>query len=370
MLNSDRTLRILHIITTIDLGGAENHLFDLVTQQRKLGYEVQIVYLKGDHFWLKKYNEIGVATHCLQIKNYFLLFKFFLLRKLIAKFQPDIVHGHMPPAELVARLALVGNSSLDLIISKHNDEPFAPFFKNQFFANWCAKRARSIICISNAVQNYTTSWLSPRQIGKLRKVYYAVDGEKFANAKPAQDLRMPEHLVFGTVARLTPQKSLPTLLRAFAKFRQVNPASSLIIVGAGELEEKLKRLAEDLNISSNTIWTGKRADVASVIKCMDIFVLPSVYEGFGLVLLEAMAAGVPIIASNVSAIPEVLEQGNCGLLFAAENEEELFKCMNRMQSESLRAEYKSKGLARVKKDFSREKMAFATQEIYLCSLAR
>jgi glycosyltransferase involved in cell wall biosynthesis len=198
---------------------------------------------------------------------------------------------------------------------------------------------------------------------KLKQIYYAVNVEKFENAKPAQDLKFPGELVIGTVARLMPQKSLPTLLGAFSQF-QKQQASRLIIVGTGDLEESLKALAAKLGISEKVTWTGKRADIPEVMKAFDIFALTSIYEGFGLVLLEAMAAGVPVVASNVSAIPEVLDQGRCGLLFPVQDEKALLECFFKLQSEGFRKDLSEKGRSRVRSAFSRDEMANQTEKVY------
>jgi glycosyltransferase involved in cell wall biosynthesis len=357
-------MKILHVITTINLGGAENHLFDLIVEQRKQGHDVSVAYLKGDHYWRSRYQDLGVSTHCLEITNYALLFRSFLLTSLMKRWAPDVVHAHMPPAELATRLALLGAWDIPLVISKHNDEPFAPVFKNFFFLNWLARRASAIICISEAVRGYISARLRPSQQTKLEKIYYAVNAEKFEQAPPAQDLQLGSAFVIGTVARLMPQKSLPTLLKAFAQFQKKEPLSKLVIVGIGPLEAELKRLAEELQISKDLIWAGKRSDVPSVMKRFHVFALTSIYEGFGLVLLEAMAAGIPVVASNVSAIPEVLDQGRCGLLFKPQDENELVDCLVEMRSAEKRQSLSANGKERVRTFFSLEKMGRATDQVY------
>lgn len=357
-------MKILHVITTINLGGAENHLFDLVSGQVQAGHRVRVAYLKGDHYWAKAYRAIGVETFCLDITNYALLFKFYKLKNLIGRFQPHIVHAHMPPAELAVRLALVGSPKLTLIISKHNDEPFAPAFKNNILAPWCARRAQAIIFISQAVRSYMLEWLPKTQGQKTPTIFYAVDKEKFRNAKPAPDIRALGSMIIGTVARLTAQKSLDTLLNAFASFLKKGPRAVLVIVGSGELEAALKKQAADLGIADKVIWTGKRQDIPSVMKAFDIFALTSVYEGFGLVLLEAMAAHVPIVASRVSAIPEVLENGKCGLLFEKRNALELEQCFESLLDKSVRSSLVEAGARRISEVFSVERMVKETTYLY------
>jgi glycosyltransferase involved in cell wall biosynthesis len=357
-------MRILHVITTINLGGAENHLVDLVEEQRRQGLEVGVAYLKGDHFWQEKYKQLGVKIFPLNVSNLSLLYLFPRLRKVIKTFSPTVVHAHMPPAELMTRLSLLGNSKMPLIISKHNDEPFAPIVKNVLLGSWVAARASKILCISNAVNSYMKQNLGIDE-KKLITIYYAVNVERFRDAAPASDLVFEKKtLILGTVARLTPQKSLHTLLTAFASLvKEVD--AKLIIVGIGHLESELKALAESLGIKDKIVWTGKRTDIPNVMKCFDIFVLPSIYEGFGLVLLESMAAGIPVVASRVSAIPEVLDDGRCGKLFKVQDASDLLANLKELVPEDARKQLSERATNRVNTFFSRQKMEKETRSLYL-----
>jgi glycosyltransferase involved in cell wall biosynthesis len=357
-------MKIVHIITTINLGGAENHLFQLIRSQAGRGYQVEVVYLKGDHFWRDKYAEIGVATHCLGIWSYWSLFKFYNLRKIFAASEPDIIHAHMPPAELVARLALLGMKKTRFFISKHNDEPFAPVIKNLALANWTAKRATRIICISEAVKKYMLQWLLPESHFKLCRVYYGIDPRPFSDAEPAVDLLSDNLFTIGTISRLVPQKSLETLIDGFRIFHSAFPDSRLVIVGTGEEREKLISYSKELGIENAIIWTGQRMDIASLLKVFDVFALSSIYEGFGLVLLESMAAGTPIVASNVSAIPEVLGNGETGILFPARDAKMMAEAFIKLRDPDIRIKLSEAGKNRVREVFSLISMVDQTLELY------
>ncbi len=356
-------MTIIHVASSIDLGGAENHMFDLIAAQKKHGHEVIVVYLRGNHHLKAAYTNIGVKTYHVDISSNFHFHKSLQIRNLILQHKADIIHAHMPPAELFTRLALI-DLNIPLIISKHNDEPFAPFFGNLFFPNWVARRAQKIICISDAVLAYEKKVLNSSQHNKLQKIYYSININKFSEAKEPGDIDCKNKFTIGTVARLTKQKSLHTLLAAFKRFHEINPQSQLLIVGVGELEQELKNYSQNIGIDSAVVWLGKRFDVPSVMKCFDVFALTSIYEGFGLVLLEAMAAKIPVIASRVSAIPEVLNQGECGMLFSAQNEDELLSCLLKMQPDEVRNQYKQKGEERVQNFFTLSKMFEQTENVY------
>lgn len=363
-------MRILHVITTINLGGAENHLKDLSIAQKKLGHEVKIAYLKGDHFWKKHLEENGVETQAIEMTSYADFGAISRINKIISDFQPDVVHAHMPPAELFTRIAL-GGSKLPFVVSKHNDERFAPIKGEKYLANWCAKRADQIIAISDAVNKYISTNIK-HSSDKIKTIHYGLDPERFETVDPK---RISENraqwgiedgeVVYGTVARLVPQKSLHTLLEAFSKLSQSKDVKAkLVIVGDGPLESELKDLAQSLGIQDRVVWPGRRSDIEVVMKSFDVFVLPSIYEGFGLVLLEAMAASLPIIASKVSAIPEIIVHETTGLLCEAQNVENFSSALEQLADSSKRESFGSNGLGHLRQSFVTEKMVDQTLGIY------
>jgi glycosyltransferase involved in cell wall biosynthesis len=139
---------------------------------------------------------------------------------------------------------------------------------------------------------------------KIHIVYYGYDNKRFPIKKVKQFGK--DKYSIGTLARLTRQKDIETLLHGFSIALKTKNDMQLIIAGDGELKESLRKLAISLDISSNISWLGKITETEGFLASLDAFVLTSKYEGFGLVLLEAMQANLPIIAAKNSAIPEVL----------------------------------------------------------------
>src|SRR5258706_8942575 len=120
-------MRLLHVITTISRGGAENQLVELTGDQVRRGFAVAVAYLKAEPYWAKHLRETGVRVEPLALSYYGSLRPAFRLRRLIDDFAPDLVHAHMPPAEVYTRLALLGLGGRPrLVITKHNDERFYP----------------------------------------------------------------------------------------------------------------------------------------------------------------------------------------------------------------------------------------------------
>jgi glycosyltransferase involved in cell wall biosynthesis len=297
---------VTHVITTIERGGAENQLLTLVEQQVKMGLVVSIVFLKGKP-------ELEEAFKKIQVKEIYslngktLIGQIHQLRKLLHG--ETNVHAHLPRAELLTRLAIPNKSNF--IVSRHNAEQFfpgSPRFLSSVLSKFVVSRSRFVIAISHAVEDFL---ISNREVLGHKKVLVIYYGR--ANINRNQQSVGSNSKLIGTVARLTEQKDYPTLLKSFQIFHSENPNYRLQIVGVGHLEDHLKQLCAELGIAPFVDWIGKVSDPAEYLKNWDIFVLTSLYEGFGLVLLEAMSLKVPIVASNNSAIPEVLGSDYIGL---------------------------------------------------------
>lgn len=328
---------ITHIITTIEKGGAENQLLILAKQQINQGIKVTVINLKGRAELKESFESYGVTVNT-SYANRHLLTQILRLKSSFFG-RKNIIHAHLPRAELVG--ALIKNSN-KLIVSKHNSErffPAAPFIISRFLANFVFKKADHCICISKSVLNYLKEIKEIGDVTKTSIVYYGIDNSQQMTSEVNNSKNVK---VIGAVGRLVEQKNYPVLFNAFKGLLLNNPKLKLSIVGEGKLEKKLKEFANYLGISDSIEWVGKTHSVDMEFKRMDIFVLPSIYEGFGLVLLEAMLHKVPIIASNTSAIPEVLG-GQYKGLFESNSDADLLslltKAMERGFRDSLICEY-------------------------------
>lgn len=366
-------MNVLHVITTINRGGAENHLVELVHGQLASGLGVAVAYLKGDGYWTAALQEAGAEVTGLGLRRYGELAPLWRLRRLLAGFAPDIVHAHMPPAELYVRLALLGSRGgrPPLVISKHNDEPFFRGPGQRCLGRWVARGGAHLIAISDAVNRYSYANLgAPAK--KVTTVHYgidpapyaAVDGEAVTVLRAAWNVPA-DAWVIGTVARLVPQKALPVMLEGYAAYRATaTRPSRLVLVGRGLLEAELKSLAARLGIGEEVVWAGFREDIPTVMRAFDCFALTSSYEGFGLVLLEAMAAARPVVATAVSAIPEVVADGETGLLCPAGDAAAVAAAFARIEDPALRATLGRAGALRAGERFTLERMVAKTVAIY------
>jgi glycosyltransferase involved in cell wall biosynthesis len=351
-------MRVLHVITSIARGGAEHHLLMLAGGLAARGHQVSVAALKPPAELAQAFHARGVATHALGLTRYGELAPARRLRALIAAEQPDLVHAHLPPAELYARLALPGRAT-PLVITRHNDERFAPVRFERALSRWCFSRASKGIAISDAVARWSV--LDPRGPGldarRLTVIRYAL--EPTPPVPPASDLAGEGPLLVA-VARLVPQKGLDVLLEAFAR---VPPPARLAIAGEGVLRPQLEAQIQRLGLAGRARLLGARADIPAVLEAATLFVLPSRWEGFGLVLLEAMAAGRPIVATLVSAIPEVL--GQAGVLVPPDDAASLAAAIIALLADPPRqAGLAEAGRLRLAEKFAPETMIAATEALY------
>ena len=314
-------MRILHVITTIELGGAEKQLLTLVRKQIESKNEVSIFYLKGLPELKDAFQELGVSVTG---SPHFItsIFKFVTLRRRLLK-NKDVIHAHLPAAELICALL---QYKIPLVVSRHNAQPFYSdsVFISKLMTLLISKRARACIAISDAVKKYMIEKQEWTNSNSIFTVHYGFDD----TYRPKVTRFKNDILNFLFIGRLVPQKDVPTLLKAFQINLQKYPFDKLTIVGGGPLSSELRQLCTTLRISHCINWIGRVSNVNYFYSSNDIFVLTSRYEGFGLVLLEALASNIPIIASNNSAVPEVL--GNLHpALFATSNHAELANLMMR-----------------------------------------
>jgi glycosyltransferase involved in cell wall biosynthesis len=352
---------VLHVITTINRGGAENQLVVLVREQVKSGLDVTVVYLKGEPELEQEFLAAG-ATVLHNIANMKPIHQLIKLRE-ISKAKEFLLHAHLPRAELLTRFAAGKN---EYVVSRHNAEPFFPGaapLLSSYLSRLVIRKAKHVIAISFAVSEFLIEKKEIRGNEKLSVVHYGYQprpGEDRITAKVG--IGDGSGICIGTISRLTRQKDLPTLFSAFAQFLMDHPKSTLLLVGGGEEMNQLKNLARNLGIDENIEWVGRTSRIPEFLSRMDIFVLSSLYEGFGLVLLEAMDAGVPIIASNNSAIPEVLGEDFTGLVQTGDVDSFVTQ-MNEYTKQSVREKVLRDQDVRLK-TFSAEVMCSKISRIY------
>ena len=326
-------MKILHVITSLNRGGAEIHLLNLVTEQIKNGYNVQVVFWKKNADLIKYFKKINVRTYCLNQNSFFfekkIIFNFIFcclrLNKVIKSFNPDILHAHLPFSELISYFNLIFRKKIQFIISKHIDTVY--FSKDNNRKSFIGKklelivsqRAKKIICISEAVKKFMSSKYMGINKGKLTKIYYGLDFKSYndSNLSPKLKklkLKLKGKKIIGTISRLVPQKRIDLMIQAFSKYNlSYEKNSFLIIVGQGPQKENLKELSKKLRINDKIIWIDYLDDIKSFFSLINIFCLTSEHEGFGIVTLEAFYNKKPMICTHAGSLPEIVKNNYNGI---------------------------------------------------------
>jgi len=323
-------MKILHVITTLGVGGAEKHLLWLTAGQAGRGHAVGVAYLKGEGELTAEFARRGVAVHRLSgeaaggggQKLLPLVGPLWRARQdlvaLVRRERPDIVHTHLLKADAVGAVSARAGGARALIASKHNDERALLRTPVSVVHGLLSRRVARTIALSDHVARFIATHGRVRA-ASIRRVYYGVDAAALQPRRARATVRAelglpPEAPVLVCVGRLAPQKDHPTL---FAALALLPPEVTLLVVGGdpfGAGEARLKAEAARLGLGERARFLGIRHDVPDLLAASDLFVLPSLWEGLGLVFLEAMAVELPVVASNVSAIPEVVQDGVSGWL--------------------------------------------------------
>ena len=304
------SMRVLHVITTIELGGAEKQLLTLVEKQVESGLHSHVIYIKGKPDLLFEFEKLGVTVSQSSRMDSLAQIKF--LRLYVKSNQISLIHAHLPRAELLSTLALV---KVPIVISRHNAEPFfprAPRLLSKALSRLVCLRARAIIAITDAVKLYLIESGEVKDTKKVTVIRYGVNLEKSDQRENSMAIKK-KRVKLLSIGRLVEQKDYPTTLNALALLSKSGNEFEYNVIGEGILQSSLSQQSHDLGIAQSISWIGKTNQVIKFLNESNVFILSSRYEGFGLVLLEAMKQGTPILASNCPAIAEVVGKNYLGL---------------------------------------------------------
>lgn len=315
--------RIVHLSKMTGVAGSEGHLLVLLRGLRARGLDARLWILvepgRSLDDYVREAEATGVPVERLTIRRDL---DPALGRELVRRLRaarPDVVHTHLLHADLYGTLAARRAGVPYVVSSRHNDDRFRRRAPVRWLLRWLWRRTDAGIAISDAIRRFSieVEGASPEQI---HTVHYGLDPATIeapagARAELCDALDVgPDALLVGSVCRLIAQKGLSDGLRAFAQVAREVPEAHYVIAGDGPLREALKHETRALGLAGRVHFLGWRDDARAVIAALDLLLAPSLWEGFGLVLLEAMALGVPILSTRVSAIPEVVVEGETGWL--------------------------------------------------------
>jgi glycosyltransferase involved in cell wall biosynthesis len=363
--------KILHITKITGLSGSEKHLLFTLPALSQEKYAVSLLLLVEPRDRKKHFEETfrkkGIRTFVFPIYSDFDLSLIYRLYKFIRKNKFTLVHTHLIHADLYGLVAAKIARVPLCISTRHNDDPFRKNFLIKFFNQITSRWLHSLITISDYLKNFEEKE-TKMSAYKITTIHYGITLNETENN--GNNLKKIYHVpkknvVLGIISRLVPQKGHQFLLTSFREVVKRFSHLTLFIVGDGYLRKDLEKLAEKLGIESKVIFTGYQKNVDSFIKIFDIFVHPSLWEGFGLIFLEVMKWGKPIIATHVSAIPEIIINGKTGILVPPKDSAQLAEAIIKLVvNKNLREKMGRAGYERLKTHFTLRKTVQKTEEVY------
>jgi len=314
---------VLHVAKMTGMAGMENHLLTLLPGLKAHGLDVRLLILcEREHpmdFYAARAEAAGVPTQSIPIRYDF---DVGLIRRLVRLFRdvrPDAVHTHLIHADWHGIVAAWQAGIKSIFTTGHNDDPFRRRWPIRLMQRWLWHRVTMGIAISEAVRRFQISveGASPQRLVTIPyglTLTDALPGEG-TRAMIRQELGLsPQAVVFGSVCRLVEQKGIDEALRAFWQISRRLSDAHYVVIGDGPLRAALEAQAAGYHLTYRIHFLGWREDATTLMTALDALVAPSRWEGFGLSVLEAMAARVPVIAASVGALPEIVLDGQTGYL--------------------------------------------------------
>ena len=363
-------MKVLHLTKVRGIGGAEQHLLQLLPALRERGVDARFLSLDGGgdgELFHDALDEAGVPwsrVRCgLDVSPRLAA----AVVRAVAREQPDLLHTHMVHADVYGSIAATARR-LPFVSTRHNDDRYllGPF---RYVDRLFARNARAIVAISDAVRAFHIRAGFPPE--KLVTVRYGLDEPPARPSVPtpeAAGIPADAPLVLA-VGRYIAQKDHATLVEAFARVHAEHEDARLAILGWGPLEAETRARAAALGVGDAVLLTG-RVEPAAWLDRADVFAHTSRWEGFGIVLLEAMLAGLPVVATRASAVPEIVVDGETGTLVEPGDAEAAATAIAELlASPQRRADYGAAGRRRAQADFSVARMTTRTLDVYERALA-
>jgi glycosyltransferase involved in cell wall biosynthesis len=360
----------LHIDTARTWRGGQNQVLLTVNGLRELGQRAALV-AHPDGVLLRRFAE-GLELIPLAPRTEFDLASAWRLSRVVKRLAPEVVHAHDAHAIAMASLALSLGSPAPapaLIASRRVDF----HLRRNSFSRWKHRQVDCFIAASEAIRKLLVADGVPAD--RTTTVHEGIDVDHVLAAPRVnvhQAFWLPHHApLVGNVAALVPHKGQRHLIEAARLVVREVPDARFIILGEGELREQLERQVRDHHLEKHVLLPGFRTDVLGCIKGFDVFAMSSVTEGLGTSLLDAMACSRPIVATRAGGIPEIVEDGQNGVLVEPRDHAAMARAIvGLLKDEGTRQRMGAAGLARVTDRFTVERMVAGTAAVYARAAGR
>ena len=357
--------RILHVIDSFDLGGAQEALVNLVAYADRARFAPEVAAMHGRGVYWEKFRALGVPVHSLSPHKFVPVYFWNLFRILLTR-DFDIVHCHLIASNLVAKpLAALVGVPVRFNHDQANDE-YRQRDRLRLALDKFANRFSTHICaVSASIVEFLVKHEGvPRE--RISLVHNAIDLRHFTPAPERRaELRRewqlpPDASVIAGIGRLNYQKNFPLFLEIAAEIRRTHPQVVFVIAGTGPEDRALRERAGE-----NVRFLGFVADTARLYDAVDILLMPSRFEGLPMAMLEAMAMRVPVVASRLDGIAEVISDGTDGLLATPSAKDEFVAHLRTLLDEPKRAASLAElAFQKATTHFSAERMAREVEALY------
>ena len=347
-------MRVVHVHRMRGIGGSERHLLTLLPALAQRGVEPVFVGL-DDPAWDPADFYEALQVPSLRIRAPRDLDPL-LLARLVRSLRADVVHTHLVHADVYGGVAAKLRGAR-LVSTKHNDDPFRTG-AFRFVERGLAHLADRVVTITDSLRLFTIERVGV-PADKVETIRYGMDElPEPWGVNPPDDVPAGARVLLA-VARLTPQKGIDVAVQALATLPD---DTVLVVLGEGPARSPLESLARELGVAARLFLPGRVPDVAAWLRRATVLVHPARWEGFGLGVLEAMLAGLPVVASDVSSLPELVVDGETGILVRPDDPSALGLGIARALEEPTR--FGAAGRERARREFSVARMADRTAELY------
>ena len=360
---------MLLVVDSLEVGGAERHVVDLAVALSRREYEVTVACsVAGDLSESLEEANVPVRSPLDQlVKRRVSAGYARALRRLAKEERFDLVHAHVYASAAAAAIATVG-TGVPLVVTEHTEAVWRGR-RARLVTRWFCRRASRVIAVSDAVKRRLVKQddVPPEKIAVIPNAVPA-NPDSGSGTPPLRDELRDRPLV-GVLARLQPEKGVATFLKAGAHVAKVVPQACFIVVGDGPLRTELEVLVRRLCMEQNVRFLGFRSDPRALIELLEVLVVPSLTEGAPLVVLEAMAAGVPIVASAVGGIPDQIRHEGEGLLVPPGDPAALGDAVLKLlRDPGLARRMGASGCRKATTVFSHAEMMARTEDVYRATL--
>ncbi len=328
-------MKIFILSTSMGMGGADQQILMLAQAMSARGHDVRIVALAPLGQMGYEAQRAGIATESLEMqRNIGMVSGVVRLIRMIRAWRPDVLHSHMVHANLLAR-ALRPITPVPALVSTIHSINDGGRLRMAVYRLTSGLVDRVTIISQLAAQRYVAIGAVPA--AQLEVVPNTVDTTRFrplphVRGGVRQELQLGDEFVWLAVGRFEEVKDYPTLIAAFAQLVRKRPTSRLLLVGKGSLQQEVEELVRMEDLQERVTFLGVRRDVPELMSAADGYVLSSVREGMPVVLLEASAAGLPVVATRVGGVAEVVDDQTSGLLVPPGDVAQLAGAMERIEA--------------------------------------